>query len=262
MSGKTSAKKVFIDDNISTGRLLIAGVVGLILGLFGIHDFFVKRYAEGVAHLLLCIIAVAVSPIAMFAAAAHPGSDPRIITNIVAYLPLLIATFSHVWGVVESIRFIVIADKRQRAALKANSPAPTQTNSPADVNSHSPFLKSETVSVQESPARPSRSSRTTLTKVLCSMGIAVILDVAIAIKTIIEVKTSNYGGSAAGTMQALPISIFIQAAVPAIFYLAGAILSNNIESRKTSISLTLLNVFAMCLTPFLVTAVVFAFISQ
>lgn len=112
-------KKGFIEDDIATSRLIIASIIGFVLGLFGIHDFIVRRYTEGLAHILLCVITAIIAPFTTFLGALAPATGPNIM-GYIFYTPFLIAGFSYIWGVIESIKFIIIADKRQRIASRVN----------------------------------------------------------------------------------------------------------------------------------------------
>lgn len=110
-----SIPKIYnIPNDVEDGRIKTATILGFIpiFSLFGIHDFIVKRYAEGIAHALLSIVMLIVSPFAIFMAAISADAGPNMASYVFLYTPFIILFFSYVWAIVESIKFLYVIKQR------------------------------------------------------------------------------------------------------------------------------------------------------
>lgn len=95
-------------NRFSQSRLIVAAVLALLtpFGLFGIHDFILKKYLRGALHLILAIISIYFIFFHQFCDWTNPDECNRKTLEFLG-LGILLMSISGIWMVIEAIIIII-----------------------------------------------------------------------------------------------------------------------------------------------------------
>lgn len=136
MAAKTS-KMIGATDNkinqFSDSRLTAAAIFAFLpnFGIFGIHNFILKQYKKGIAHILI-VIACYIPYIIASASCGYNSScyNTVMLTSFLQYL----AVASYIWAIVEGVQ--ILQSKKQNTTVRPT--INNQNNAQATQNQKSP----------------------------------------------------------------------------------------------------------------------------
>lgn len=114
MISVTSDKNQFSDS-----RLTAAAIFAFLpnFGIFGVHNFILKQYGKGVAHIIIVLLCYV--PYIIASASCNYGSNCYNTVTITMFLQYL-AVASYIWAIVEGVQ-ILQSKKRATIPLQATS---------------------------------------------------------------------------------------------------------------------------------------------
>lgn len=115
-------------NQFNSTRLTIAGVIAVLpftvgpLSIFGIHDFIIKRYKQGIAHVIISLISYL--PLLMYNLLFQNSNNYDLnlsfILSLLAYIPII---SSYIWSLVEGVQILQCAGKSKQEPVVNNMEA-------------------------------------------------------------------------------------------------------------------------------------------